>query len=340
MTKKKNPLAILGLNSEVVRALSDARISDLYKATYRQLALFYHPDRNAGDKNAADRFREVQEAYESLEDDQAFQEAKRAFLKRKESPNILAEEVARARKAREGMQSTMLAFWQAFAGQLADFHSPHNPLPKDLLSIFSLPTSCRILLVPELNKQLLYMMQVTEETQQRNAERGRRGPTFFSSEVQKQQYVGDRQELVIQEGCLTLYQCQLFPWQGERPQEAPGADSPWTHASFKRKGSYWLRAQHGKMLQGCLIGSLWCEDEVEAWRELTPRGYVRALLPGTVGPEHYESIDQGFGWQAFRNVVVGMLPIITSGRVLVNLNNRGDSPYFQLLGTVRAIEIM
>jgi molecular chaperone DnaJ len=45
----------------------DAPVEELKKA-YRQLALKYHPDRNPGDKQAEERFKEAAEAYEVLHD--------------------------------------------------------------------------------------------------------------------------------------------------------------------------------------------------------------------------------------------------------------------------------
>ena len=38
------------------------------KSAYIQLAKKYHPDKNRGDKNAAEKFKEVNEAYEILKD--------------------------------------------------------------------------------------------------------------------------------------------------------------------------------------------------------------------------------------------------------------------------------
>jgi curved DNA-binding protein CbpA len=45
----------------------DASEEDI-KKSYRKLSLKYHPDKNENDDFFADRFREIQEAYETLSD--------------------------------------------------------------------------------------------------------------------------------------------------------------------------------------------------------------------------------------------------------------------------------
>jgi len=54
---------------EVLGVDKNASSDDLKKA-YRKLAMQYHPDRNQGDKDAEEKFKEAAEAYEVLSDDQ------------------------------------------------------------------------------------------------------------------------------------------------------------------------------------------------------------------------------------------------------------------------------
>ena len=54
---------------EVLGVSRDASERDIKKA-YKRLAMKFHPDRNPGDATAADKFKEVKEAYEILTDDQ------------------------------------------------------------------------------------------------------------------------------------------------------------------------------------------------------------------------------------------------------------------------------
>jgi molecular chaperone DnaJ len=62
VTTKRDFYEVLG----VPREATDAQI----KSAYRKLALKYHPDRNQGDENAEERFKEAAEAYAVLADDQ------------------------------------------------------------------------------------------------------------------------------------------------------------------------------------------------------------------------------------------------------------------------------
>jgi len=62
MTIKRDYYEVLGVNREAS--------NDQLKATYRKLALKYHPDRNPGDKEAEEKFKEAAEAYEVLRDPQ------------------------------------------------------------------------------------------------------------------------------------------------------------------------------------------------------------------------------------------------------------------------------
>lgn len=62
MAQKRDYYEVLGLKR-------DASASEI-KATYRKLALKYHPDKNPGNKEAEEKFKEAAEAYEVLRDEQ------------------------------------------------------------------------------------------------------------------------------------------------------------------------------------------------------------------------------------------------------------------------------
>ena len=62
MAQKRDYYQVLGVNR-------DASQADIKKA-YRKLAVQYHPDKNPGNKEAEERFKELGEAYEILSDEQ------------------------------------------------------------------------------------------------------------------------------------------------------------------------------------------------------------------------------------------------------------------------------
>jgi DnaJ family protein C protein 7 len=61
-SKRKDYYKILGLEK-------DCGENEVKKA-YRKLAIIHHPDKNPGDEEAAERFKEIQEANETLSDPQ------------------------------------------------------------------------------------------------------------------------------------------------------------------------------------------------------------------------------------------------------------------------------
>ena len=62
MAKKRDYYEILGVDRNATK--------EEIKKAYRKLALKYHPDKNPGDKEAEEKFKEATEAYEVLGDDE------------------------------------------------------------------------------------------------------------------------------------------------------------------------------------------------------------------------------------------------------------------------------
>ena len=62
MADKKNYYEILGVDKKAT--------PDEIKSAYRKLAMKYHPDRNQGNAEAAEKFKEINEANETLSDSQ------------------------------------------------------------------------------------------------------------------------------------------------------------------------------------------------------------------------------------------------------------------------------
>src|SRR5712692_260744 len=53
-----------------ILGVAKAADADELKRAYRKLAMQFHPDRNAGDKSAEQKFKDISEAYDVLKDDQ------------------------------------------------------------------------------------------------------------------------------------------------------------------------------------------------------------------------------------------------------------------------------
>ena len=70
---------------KILEVSENEDISEI-KKKYRKMAMKYHPDRNAGDKKAVKKFREITEAYEVLSNDKR---RKEYDYKRKNASNHL-----------------------------------------------------------------------------------------------------------------------------------------------------------------------------------------------------------------------------------------------------------
>src|SRR5438132_1107006 len=115
MSEKRDYYEVLG----VARGASE----DDIKKAFRRLARQYHPDLNAGDKKSESSFKEVNEAYEVLSDQE----------KRRRSRSQLDPDVSQLQGARPGFRVPGLllshAHVQPVSGNRKDHRRSMQPVP-------------------------------------------------------------------------------------------------------------------------------------------------------------------------------------------------------------------
>lgn len=94
---------------------------DEIKKAYRKLSFKYHPDKNENDEFFTQRFREIQEAYDTLIDDQKrkiYDQSFGQFLRTNKSvlPPKIKNFHANSLRAEKGMEITI--YWQTFDADL------------------------------------------------------------------------------------------------------------------------------------------------------------------------------------------------------------------------------
>jgi len=95
--------------------------SDEIRSAYRKLAAKYHPDRNPGNKEAEQKFKELSEAYDILNDDK----------KRRQYDQFGSTNQNTARGyAPSGFDEVFDMFQQAFFGEKSPFAQMFNTQPK------------------------------------------------------------------------------------------------------------------------------------------------------------------------------------------------------------------
>ncbi len=114
---------------EVLGVAKNATEKDLKKA-YKKMALKYHPDRNQGDKNAEELFKECSEAYEVLQDPK-----KRSIYDRYGHQGISSQGGGSSHHAH--MDDILRNFEHAFTkGNFSNFFGSHNDSSREGEDIF------------------------------------------------------------------------------------------------------------------------------------------------------------------------------------------------------------
>jgi|GEM_PF-4150186 len=112
MATEKNPFAVLGFAPTAFHKLTNEQVRQLVRAQYRTLATIFHPDVQGGNK---DRFKEIQDANDRLEEDFEFRYWKDLFLRsKKDTVADLHKKNDSLQKDAEEIENSLYGFFLAY----------------------------------------------------------------------------------------------------------------------------------------------------------------------------------------------------------------------------------
>lgn len=324
---EKNPFTVLGFVPSAFHGLLDADIRTLVKSQYRALVTLLHPDHSGGN---SERFKEVQEASEKLEEDFEFQFWKGLFLRpRQDQLAELHKKLEAAEQLAKEALGGLTAFWKAYCRgrEIFTTHWRTAPGQSEQLEGFSVfnPPPLSILMIDRL--ELL--------TRQRAGTGPARVARWNDLETAAKVF-----ELRHSSEWGMMRQNLIKTGFDPREKWRPSVRKEWIHFRSPPKMSrsfYWKPEGEPVVVQGKLLGSI-PNVIVTKTRKAERHPAVKALITWDVQESTFVRLEQGFTLEEFKPVVPFIRPQLMNGNWVITAEDDADHTLrFKVLGYVTKI---
>lgn len=326
---EENPFAVLGFRPSAFHGLLDAEIRTLVKAQYRALMMLLHPDHSGGSGNN-ERFKEIQEAFEKLEQDFEFQFWKGVFLRpRRDQLTELRKERAAAQERAEEALRGLTAFWVAYCRGREIFYTHWRTamgLPKQLegFSVFNPPPL-----------SILMMDRLETLIRQRAGKDQTTGVGWSDLDTTVNIF-----ELRLSTDWGMMRQNLVKTCFDPREKWRPSVRQEWIHfrsPPVTPKSYYWKPEGEPVVVKGKLLGSI-PNTVVTETRKAERHPAIKALIPSEVEEGTFLHLEHGFTLEEFKPVVPYIRPQLMEGQWAITAEDDADHTLrFKVLGFVTKI---
>lgn len=322
---EKNPFTVLGFAPTAFQGLSDQDIRNLVKGQYRLLATIHHPDRRGN----SERFKDVQEAFNKLEEDFEFDFWKNSFLrKRKDHVAELEKELRQTTAKADELHRSLVDFWLAYCRGTLIFEC--SPLVRHIMkmegfSIFNPPAVSLIMtdrLAELLNKQ------AAEE----------RYKAGVKLKIWDEESNSTCFELRISPGEIMTKQKLVKTYFDPREEWRPTVRRELIELRDRpfNRSYYWKPEGEPVAVTGALIGSF--PSRVFSDYRIQQAQKIKGFIQSGVKPEDYKILERGYSLDEFEPYLRFIRSrVMNSSLVVVVEGNEEHNLRFKILGYVRKI---
>ncbi len=327
---EKNPFTVIGFAPNAFQHLSDEDIRNLVNAQYRALANLHHPDRHGN----AERFKEVQSAFERLKEDFEFDFWKKMFLRKRKDQLVELEKAHRKTCAEVAeLHQGLVDFWVAYCRGTETFQRPAfltevsdaDSMEMGGFSVFN-PPPVSILMMDSLAD--LLRKQAAQERRKANA--------VIQAPIESDP--GCFEFCISSTGVMTR-QDLVKTYFDAREKWRPPVRQAWIELrpSNPSKSYYWKPAGSPTTVSGCLIGSF--PTKILSENQVRKNPEIAGLIPTEVTYDDFKLLEHVYDLNEFEPYLRYIRPRLMSGHLVVTADNtnKRNGFRFKILGYARTI---